>query len=357
MYTMKENHTYSPVSPSVPKLSLLGPFPPPFGGVALHLIRLMERLQTRGIDVRGISTAGLPKGLPHTFRLSVLTALAGNAVHMHTDEGNARRAIALGMLWKMVGRPYCITVHSFRLRKDLVHLDRTLAGVYRNARAVIAISKDVRDALQSRLGLTNSSLYVVPSALPISQWERDQSPPALPQQWKMARVRFLANAGRITRYDGEDLYGIDTLLTAFRELPMQDASLLIILGTIVDVEILNLYTALAGSDSRIHFVHNMQSPLSSIVHLAHCVVRPTRTEGGESLTLAEAIEEGTWAVGSDAVQRPPGTILFKTGSAADLLAKLTDVAATETRPTPKPADWHALDSLMQIYADSGFLRS
>ena len=340
----------------MPNLTLLGPYPPPFGGVALHLIRLHEALRSKGFAVAGASTGDVPKSLDGVRKIGLRDLLSRQPVHLHTDEGNARLTVLLGWAWRITRRRYALTVHSFRIRPDLQHLNKHLARVYANACLVIAISNEVRQALTEQLPLDPITIQVIPSALPISAWEKSlPTPHGLPSEWVHAKYRVLANAGRVVRYQGNDLYGIDTLLEAFKAYNRNDASLLVVLGQIADRDLYNTIVAQAALDSRIHLLTQFDSPLTTITHHAHVVVRPTRTEGGESLTLTEAQELGVHTIGSDAVPRPPGTMIFETGNVESLTQALNLISQQSELPHPLTANTTAIESLIEAYSSSGLL--
>ena len=340
----------------MPNLTLLGPYPPPFGGVALHLVRLHEALHTRGFTVVGASTSGIPQKLDGVRRIGFRDLISRQPVHLHTDEGNARLTVLLGWMWRVTRRKYALTVHSFRVRPDLQHLNNHLARVYSNACMIVAISNEVHQALVDQLHLDPEKIKVIPSALPISKWEKMLPPPqGLPEQWLDAPFRILANAGRVVRFQNNDLYGIDTLLEAFRTYQNKDASLLIVLGQIVDTGLYNTLVTMAAPDSRVHLLTQFDSPLATITHHAHVVVRPTRTEGGESLTLTEAQELGVHTIGSDAVPRPPGTMLFETGNAESLAQALNLISQRSTLPHPITVNTSAIETLIEAYSSSGLL--
>ena len=311
-------------------LRLLGPFPPPFGGVAIHLVRLLELLRAHGVAAEGFSLGGTMDG--RVKRFSWITALDGAPTHYHTDEGNMKWMVVLGTMWRLRRTPYIVTVHSFRDRPEL-H-DRKwlipLRKAYMHARAVIAISDDVARDLRHRLNLPDLMIDVIGSDLPISQWERSQKPPTnIPEEWLDASMRILANAGRVVRYMGKDLYGLDVLIEAVRGLA-SDVHCLIVVGEIVDEPLFNELVDAVKAVPNCHLMRSTDTPLVPLVALSHIVVRPTRTEGGRSLTLSEALELGKVAIGSDAVERPKGTILFKNEDPSALRAALSSVLRSPT---------------------------
>lgn len=337
------------------KVRILGPFPPPFGGVALHCVRLLEGLRTAGIDARGVSLGGIPEGVDHVEKLGVSFALSRTLVHYHTDEGNHRWMRLLSRLWRTTRTPYVVTVHSFRDRPEFAdaRLRTQLASTYTHAAAVIGISNEVISDLEQRLGVYHKRTRIIPSALPISAWECNaQLPDSLPDRWRTASVRMLANAGRVVRYNGQDLYGIDVLIDAMQRIADPDVSLCIAVGDVVDADLWSQLQAQAERDARIWILRDHNGPLAPLVQDAHIVVRPTRTEGGPSLTVQEALEVGRWAIASDAVPRPDGTRLFANADAQALAATIQQSIQDVRRgsmPPAIPAHRDAVQRIINLY--------
>lgn len=334
---------------------LLGPFPPPFGGVALHCVRLLESLQAHDAEATGHSLGGIPEGVRGVTKIGLGFFFSRTLVHYHTDEGNHRWMLLLSRIWRLTRTPYVVTVHSFRDRVEFQdpRVLRQLATAFANAKAVIAISSQVADALESTLGFRHKRTRVIPSNLPLSSWELSSLLPTdVAEAWQRAPVRILANAGRIVAYNGRDLYGLDVLVSAFGSIQDPEAALCIALGDVVDTALWQNVLALASNDARVTFVRSLNGPLAPFVQHAHIVVRPTRTEGGPSLTLSEALELGRWAIGSDAVQRPDGTVLFRNEDPVDLSRALRQCIADARRGHMPPAitpNTDAVEKIMNLY--------
>lgn len=337
------------------KVRILGPFPPPFGGVALHCVRLLEGLRASGVNAQGVSLGGIPEGVEHVTRLSAAFAFSRTLVHYHTDEGNHRWMRLLSRLWRTTRTPYVVTVHSFRDRPEFAdaRLRAQLATAYIHAAAVIGISNEVVSDLEQRLGVYHKRTRIIPSALPISAWECNaQRPIGIPERWRTASVRMLANAGRVVRYSGQDLYGIDVLIDAMQRIADPDVSLCIAVGDVVDAELWSQLQAQAERDARIWILRDHNGPLAPLVRDAHIVVRPTRTEGGASLTVQEALEMGRWAIASDAVPRPDGTRLFTNAGAQSLASTIQQSIGDVRRgsmPPASPAHRDAVQRIINLY--------
>lgn len=342
-------------------IRILGPFPPPYGGVALHCVRLLEALRGKGLNVCATSLGGVPSGIVGVSKWRPWTMLSRSPVHYHTDEGNHRWMRLFSRIWSLTRTPYIVTVHSFRHRPEFrdARTVSSLASAYTNASAIIAISNEVAASLASTLGLHRKNLHVIPSNLPLSSWELAAVlPPSVAKNWRNASIRILANAGRVVSYNGRDLYGIDVLIDAFTLIDDVDAELCIAVGDVVDEALWNNHEQRIGSDPRITIVRNLASPLAPLVKHAHVVVRPTRTEGGPSLTLSEAIELGRIAIGSDAVPRPDGTDLFRNGDHVDLARVLREsiVKARAGRLPISHAQYSDIaDQIVKVYERSGFV--
>lgn len=331
------------------------------------MVRLLASLRAQGIDAEGISLGGIPAGLPvtsTTIRASVsIPSDPKTLVHYHTDDGNWKTAVLLGTMWQLRRVPYVITLHSFRQRSWFRYAkvrDR-LRQAYDGAQAIICISDHVRDDVTQWLGIDPGKCVVIPSNLPINAVERKQPiDPRIPTTWQHARVRIIANAGRLVAHDGKDLYGCDVVARAVRGMDAADIGLLIVTGQIVDAALLDDLHAIAGGDPRISIVTQFDAPLISATDHAHIVVRPTRTEGGPSITLTEAMELGKHAIGSDAVPRPQGAVLFRSEDDADLARVLTstaDAVRHGTMPRPKVMEGRVVDRLIDVYHRSGLRRT
>jgi glycosyltransferase involved in cell wall biosynthesis len=333
------------------KVRLLAPFPPPYGGVALHSVRLLEGLRDHGVQASGISLGGLPDAIDDIVPFSPTALLNRSLVHYHTDEGNHRWMRLLSRMWRITRTPYIVTVHSFRHRPEFddPRVRRALADAYVHAKAVIAISDEVIRDLELRIGVRHKLTRTIASNLPISTWERSAPfPQTLAAHWKNGAVRLLANAGRIVRYHGKDLYGIDVLLDAMAMVSDADVQLCIAVGEIIDGDLWTQLQERIAADGRIWVLQDSSTPLVPVVAHAHVIIRPTRTEGGPSLTLTEAIELGRWAIGSDAVDRPAGTVTFINEDPSDLARALRQCISDSRRGTMPPAISSNIDAVQKI---------
>ena len=102
----------------------------------------------------------------------------------------------------------------------------------------------------------------------------------------------------------------------------------------------------------IHFLGNVShEKCLSVMSQCDLFVRPTFADG-DANSVREALSLGIPVVASDVGNRPPGTVLFRTGDVDDLAAKIEE---TWSRPRPRPnVDKNAaatdnFKSLLDIY--------
>jgi glycogen(starch) synthase len=342
----------------MPNPHMVGPVPPPYGGVAIHIVRLREALAAKGLTTTMVPTNGsTPKMVARVLARTARAAF----VHFHTDEGNYKSTILFSHWWRLLNIPYILTTHSFRSLPafEKPSIRRALCSAYTNAAARIAISESTGDALRAVLGLDANTIDVVSSTLPVSRAELNASLPPLPSAWQGAPIRILANAGRLVRFNGEDLYGLDLVVEAMRLVDNPRVHALLAVADVVDASLLEPLETAAASDRRIHLVQSSW-PLAQVARHAHIVIRPTRTEGGPSLTLAEAAQLGAFTIGSDAVERPPRTRLFRSGDAASLAAVLqktiADVDAGIRAPLAQDST-DVINQLMAAYTRAGLVNT
>jgi len=136
------------------KVLLIGPFPPPHGGISVHVAGIHRQLNACGIKSQVLDTGKGKLGLGFAF--SVLRyAIAGWTLHLHTN-GHNQKSWLLACFCGLAGRirgGSILTLHSgmvpvylesaSRLRKVLA---RRTCELYTR---VICVSPEIRSALRT----------------------------------------------------------------------------------------------------------------------------------------------------------------------------------------------------------------
>lgn len=338
------------ITPSVKKnsysLALIGPYPPPIGGVSIHLKRLHRALINNGIRSRVFNLGGeFTKGdkiIPvRNFPFWLLRYLFGkmdDIIHYHGESWLTR---SLLLIVKLRSKRILYTFHSLRDEISSMEIYKRffVRLVAKFGDHFIASSTGVKDTLIS-FGFPPGKISVVHPFLPPNIDEQDFA--AIPKSvWSFIESHspiLSANAFRISFFHGEDLYGIDMCVRLCSKLKQQfpNIGFVFCLPERNDVNyfnhLMNLIKELGIGCNFLFVIENIE--LYPILSQANLFVRPTNTDG-YAISVAEALFLGIPAVASDVCERPYGSTLFHNRDEEDFLnAVLTHL---------QPADGSSID--------------
>jgi glycosyltransferase involved in cell wall biosynthesis len=331
------------------RVALVGNWPRPFGGVAIHVEALWRALRARGIDVAVVDIGEGRHADGHVRRARSLAAYADalarcalerRLVHVHTSGANPKSwlvALGAGLARRPTGARAVLTVHSGSaptfLRARSSH--RSLAALACSAFGrVVAVNAEIAAEL-ARAGVRPGRIEILAAYTP-TLLEPPQTPPAL------AAFRA-AHAPMLSAYLGPGpIYGAGVLLEAFaRVRARRPAAGLACFGAHGDERIRG--PGLLGLGELGH------RAALGVLEASDAFVRPTLVDG-DAVTVREALALGTPVVASDAAPRPDGCVTFRTGDAAELAARLDEVLAAP-RTAPPAAGPDPVDRLVEIYRE------
>jgi glycogen synthase len=332
------------------RLGIVGNWPRPYGGVAVHVAALARAARARGLDVRVIDIGeGQHRGegmrpargaLPYAAALGSAAA-EGRLLHLHTSGANAKSwlvALAASRARRPGAPRGVLTLHSGSAPAWL------RAGRSRRALAaaacagfgtVVAVNGEIAHEL-SASGVPRSRITVLAAFSP-ALLEPPQPPPAL-AAFRAAHAPLLAAA-----LSPGPVYGADLLLPAFEALRARLPSAgLAVFGAGTDAAELRR-PGLLGLGELDH------RAALAVMEAADVFVRPTRADG-DAISVREALTLGCGVVASAVGHRPPGCLIFPAGDLGALAARLAEAAAGG-RPRPDPAGRDdPFEALFAIYA-------
>ncbi|WPB73166.1 glycosyltransferase family 4 protein [Archangium violaceum] len=309
------------------RVLLVGDYPPPHGGVAVHVQQLHGYLRERGVEtvVLDIGKGGRPAPdvIPVRTPTQYGTRLAGFlregwTVHVHTSGNNPKSWMLAATAGVRARAPRVITLHSGLLP------DYLAASVARRAFArvalagysrVVAVSEAVREAL-ARCGVPEEKLVVYP-AFCGSQVRPGRVSPEI-EAARARRLPLLAMA-----HHPSPVYGRGLMFRALRmiadELP----------GVGLAVFGPGTRSEAFLRDAREHRVEDLIEDLGELEHsralalISRCdaFIRPT-THDGDAISVREALALGVPCVASDVCGRPHGTYTFQAGNAMELAERV-----------------------------------
>jgi glycosyltransferase involved in cell wall biosynthesis len=327
------------------KILLIGPYPPPHGGVSVHLSGIHLQLMAAGVRCRVLDTDRDRPGLG--FGIVVLRhAWQGWTLHLHTNGHNLKSwLVALGCGLAGQARGGCIlTLHSGMapgyLRDAPAWGRRLAAFVCSLYTRVICVSDGIRCALLA-LGLPPHRTEIVPAWLKTERPEVSLDPSIL--AW-MGRHQPLLSTALFFRPE----YGFDLLATALARLRLRYPSVgCLVMGTGEQREEAVRRIHETGLEENVLMLGDVNHDACLALILVSDVFIRATLEDGDSTSVREALSLGVPVVASRTGTRPAGAILFQPGDVGEMLSKV-ELALALKRDGETPAAG-CMDRLMEIY--------
>lgn len=309
------------------KILLIGPLPPPAGGVAVHLIRLSFLLKN-DFKFDFVDESRLIK--PEYFNIRSLNVLqylrlVKNSDLIYIHSGSQIFRIFHLITGFFLSKKMILTIHSFPFKKK--HLGKFLDKLFFKMAQTIIV---VNDSILKNILLSKNECLIKNAFLPPTM----ELEPTLPEEvlkWINARknagdVLICANAYELKRHENLDLYGLDMLIEVARamiEKQMHVSFIFNVASTKKHLELYKIYQRriIEYKIEQNFLLANEKLSFVKLIENSDFVVRPTNTDG-DALAIRESIYLGKPIIASDVVTRPEGTILFRSRDTADLQRKL-----------------------------------
>jgi len=298
----------------------VGIYPPPFGGVSIHIKRLSEYLDSNNIkNYILVSKNNYSKNnikLIAKTLISLLKLLFYSKNDIYHARGYNIKDLIFIFLMKLKKNKTIISFHGELFLEIIKNKGIILSKLYFFLLTfidVIIVNTDTNKKKLSRV-MKNKKIVCIPEFIP--PLEIPPLPDKILQIIKNKKLVLSSNAFRISFHNNEDLYGIDLLidLTSLLKNDGYDFVFIFLLPDIGDHEYFKkLNTKISQLELNEHFIF-ITEPLEEAASLwkhSDIVFRATNTDGN-SLTILEALSLNKIVIASDCVERPENTILFKT---------------------------------------------
>lgn len=323
---------------------LIGDYPPPMGGIAVHVQQLHQAftragLQCRVLDIgkRGRADPGVINGRGYKRYLSELFRYAaeGWLLHLHTSGNNPKAwtvAASVSMAGQVFRVPSVITVHSglvpqlFPNRPGLRrHAHLALAG-YRH---VVTVSEAVKETLLE-LGVRPSRISMYP-AFCASEVAAGEAPAML------AAVRERRRPLISCAHNASPVYGRKLIFEAVARLRERHPGIgLAMFGPATGAKEFKEDVERFGVGGIVEDFGELDNKAAlAVIAKSDVFVRPT-TADGDSVSVREALTLRVPVVATNVALRPQGTVVCKAGDAADLAEKIDQAIAVRPEPSPQP---------------------
>ena len=345
------------------KIILVGPYPPPFGGVSIHLQRLADYMTKKGMNTLLIDVSRVKVNALNVINLSqmqmffyLLFRQSRAIVHFHVI------SIKLIILYFILSYKHdtLLSFHNERfmdLFKSKGKLFFNIISFMLRTHKTVIVNNDKCKELAKEI-IDINKLRIIAEFIP------EENIPDLESQ-KIINLRqkhkFLlsSNAWKISFHNGQDLYGIDLLIELMNFLVNEkklDAVFVFLLPTIADKQYFGLLNKKIDEyelKDKFVIITDPLKSASSLWKVSDLVIRATNTDGN-SVSVLEALAVGTPVLVSDCTVRPDTSVLFKTRNIDDLKDKtmhiLENIDLFKKKLNQKKIESNA-DKILNVYAD------
>ena len=342
------------------KLLLIGPYPPPHGGISVHVAETRALVESSGAECRVLNINPRAEPSPHyervrngadLARMVARYARSGWTLHLHIN-GHNRKAWLIAFVCGVFGRAApsrLLTLHSGlapsylgsggTLRRALL---RPTCRLYPR---IVCVSRPIQEAVL-RLGIDAARLRILPAFVP-----RQPSPVPLGrdlEEWIGAHSPVLS-----TTLFFRPEYGFDLLVRALALLRARHPDVgCLVMGSREGMQSEKARVARTGLASHVWFLGDVEhAACLFLMSRSNVYVRPTLVDG-DSVSVREALHLGVPVVASNVGVRPPSAALFEAGNAEDLVEVVERVLSRggpPSAPKPRAHDDRDTGALLDLY--------
>ena len=309
------------------KILIIGPYPPPLGGVSVYIYRLSKSLDNS--QVFDVSKNGFKK---YIDLFVVLCRTKFRAVNIHSFSMTIVFVLMITRLFKNFD--LIATSHNPRLFEESSQFKALIYRVFFHCIDVlVVVNKHILDDYKSRDLHIPKSIIIEHAFLPPPLEEEDKILATYPSSFydfiKSKTQIITANAFQISFYKNTDLYGLDICIELTAKLKNVYPNLGFIFALANEkvnteyIDKMRLRIKELNLEENFYFLTG-QKELWPIFKKASLMIRPTNTDG-DALSIREALYFKCPAIASDVCDRPKGTILFKNRNLDDLYDKTKGV--------------------------------
>ncbi len=315
-------------------LGIIGCWPPPYGGIGVHLQGLVAYLENEGVDFILYNTASTSQKLPNVVSVSrhrIFWYLWFCFFHrhkiVHLLAVNWFVRIMFGIISLLKPGKYILSIHNesiSRLLRSGWLRGRLTRWLLRRMDIVIACNSDIEQECVLDVGLSPEKVYMIPGFIPVSRKNRSEIPGYV-QSFVKAHKPLLCAVGWIGRTsNGKDLYGIDMLIELVSMLKRDYPEIGLILSINNGQEEKNQETIKTyrrqGGNNMLLITEDLED-IIPLLQYSDLFLRPTNSDG-DAVSIREALWIGVPVVASDATPRPEPCVLFRSRDMQDFEKKV-----------------------------------
>jgi glycosyltransferase involved in cell wall biosynthesis len=311
------------------RILLIGPIPPPNGGVSIHLLRLSKLIEN-DFEIDFIDESRSIKNDVFNIRSFKLVQYfrkikKSDLIYVHSGS-NILRIFHL-VIGCITSKKIILTIHSYPNKKKffLRYIDEFF---FKLASTIIIVNSEIL----GRISLPLEKCVVKPAFLP-PVMETEPFLPEYVSSWisnrkNRGKLIICANAWQLKIFNNQDLYGLDMCIDVASKLVGNSIPISFVFNVSSLAVGENLYMKYQSIIKKLNLTDsflllNENLSFVRLIEQADIVLRPTNTDG-DALTIREALYLNKTIIASDVVNRPSGTILFRSRDTNDLRIKIIE---------------------------------
>jgi len=315
------------IYPKNNKILFIGPYPPPLGGVSVHIKRITHILKKEGYNIHICNTSKNCQSRYINFFNLLKSIYLGNydIIHIH---GLSIKTDLMIFLFKYL-KKYKIyfTDHNPRLlinknKFKTYFINRFIVNLdYLIVVSDLILENYKKSGVKFPENIIVKNAFLPPpieEANQIEQTYSDESKEFI----KTHKPMLIANAYEVAFYRNIDLYGLDLCVELTHRLKRNFPNIGFLFA-LANEEVNTAYIhdvkqniKALSINNNFHFMTG-QKELWPLFKRADLGIRPTLTDG-DALSVREALSFNCPVIASDVVKRPRGTICFKSRDIDDL---------------------------------------
>ena len=309
------------------KIRLIGSYPPPLGGVSLHIKRAKALLQRHGFYCLIFDPSKFVGKGKKIFKYLKLLFCKPQIVHFHSF---SRWYIIVAVIARILIRYRLIfTDHNRRLFYSRTWIGTRFTALLLHQFDFIILTGDALPSFYKKYNVKMPRYRILPAFLSPDPDEEEKIlktyPAELNEFLNIRKPLLLVSVAIIAFYESIDLYGLDLCTELMRRLKITypRIGLVFALAEIGDYEYFSRIQKMIcdfNLEENVFFLTG-QKEMWPLFKKADLFLRPTCTDS-YGVSTAEALSFGVVSVASDVCKRPEKTILFKNRDGDDFYSKV-----------------------------------
>jgi len=316
------------------KILIIGPYPPPMGGIAVHIKRIRKKLISQNNDVICLDIVEYLKTKGKIgYHLEILLNVLKRSPDFVYYHGLTLWKFPFDLLLLILLKPFfnfkiILVDHTprFFYKKNLLY-KKLINFMFRFLYKQILIGDSTYDSYLDNKIFLNQNYSVESPFLEPDLSEEDKIlgsyPETLINFLDSHEAIILLNASCFHLYENVDLYGFDLAIKLLSDLKKNfyNCGLILACGTTGDHDYFKKIKSSIEFNKNIYLLLQFNHELWPLIKRSHIFIRPTSSDAF-GISVQEAIYFNVPAIASNVCLRPQGTILFNSRDYDDFYCKV-----------------------------------